>query len=397
MRALPRLPLGSDQPVRAFAAMRLAITGVAAVAVAVIAPPHAGRLVAALVCLGVPWGLGVLVLARSAPERAMSLPVAVGDLAVLALIEALVPESYGAVRFAAFSFLAVHAHFQGAARGAALAACGAGTLTACAAIWGSPLPERLFLLYDAVFVAGAVAASALMGSLRTSESAQRLRARGLTLRALEDEGELRRRLSESIHDGPIQDLIALDMILAAAMTAGDRGDHERERELVEEARGMATRNVDALREEIVSLGPDAFQEVMLDTALENARLTWERRYGVSLQMNVEPVELEPGAAGDLFRIAQEAVVNAGRHARAATVSVSLRDGDHEVLLSVADDGKGFDRSNPRAQTGKVGHLGLASMRGRALLLGATLDIETGNGGTTVRVRAPRTPGSPAPG
>lgn len=395
MRRLARLPLGSDQPVRAFAAMRLAITGVATSAVAVIGPPYGGRLVTALLCIGIPWAVGVLLLARSSPEKAMSVPVALGDFVVLAAIEALVPDSYGAVRFAALSFLAVHAHFQGAARGAALAALGAAALTICTALRGSPLPERLFLLYDVVFIAGAVSTAALVGSLRTTESALRLRARRLTMRALEDEGELRRRLSDSIHDGPIQDLIALDMTLAAAMTAGDRGDRERARELMEEARAMATRNVDALRQEIVSLGPDAFEELALDTALENARRTWERRYGLSVRLDVEAVELGPGAAGDLFRIAQEAVVNAGRHARAETVSVSLHDGDDEVVLSVADDGEGFDRANPPSRAGKVGHLGLASMRGRALLLGGTLEIDTGKEGTTVRVRAPRHPVPPA--
>lgn len=391
MNGSSRLPLGSDTPVRSFAEMRVALIGVSAAGVALIEPPMDGRLVAMLLCVAMPFSVGVLILARRSPERAMSFGVAIGDFVVLAAIEAVAPASYAIVRFAALSFVAVHAHFQGAARGVALAALGAGLLTAVTGLRWSPIPDRLFLFYDLVFLASAIGTAWLVGRLRTSESALRLRARGLTLRALEDEREVRRRIAEVLHDGPIQDLIALDMILAAAAAADERGDRDRSRVLLAEARALAVRNVEAMREEIREMGPDGFQELSLDVALENARLAWERRYDVAVRLNLKPVTLEVEAAGDLFRIAQEAVVNAGRHAGAATVAVSLREHDDEVVLSVADDGSGFGLTDPPAQANKTGHLGLTSMRGRALLLGATLDIESGKGGTTVRVRAPRRP------
>jgi signal transduction histidine kinase len=92
-------------------------------------------------------------------------------------------------------------------------------------------------------------------------------------------------------------------------------------------------------------------------------------------------------AGDLFRIAQEAVVNAGRHAQAKAVSISLRMVGSQVELRVADDGHGFDKNNPIPGE-KPGHLGLASMRERAELMDGTLEIESSELGTRVLVLAP---------
>ena len=69
----------------------------------------------------------------------------------------------------------------------------------------------------------ALATGLVVGSLRTSESASRLRARSLSRRTIQAEGEVRRRVAEAIHDGPIQELIALDMILSSARTAVLRG------------------------------------------------------------------------------------------------------------------------------------------------------------------------------
>ncbi len=91
-------------------------------------------------------------------------------------------------------------------------------------------------------------------------------------------------------------------------------------------------------------------------------------------------------AGELFRITQEAVINAGRHAEANTVAVSLRTVDGEIELRVTDDGKGIDGSpldDPVA-----GHLGLMSIRERAELLNGTLELESSDRGTKLVVLVP---------
>ena len=104
-------------------------------------------------------------------------------------------------------------------------------------------------------------------------------------------------------------------------------------------------------------------------------------------LSIEPVELAPEVAGDLFRITQEAVTNAGRHATADQVAVSLREVDASVELRVTDDGSGFGSVDPLGPV-EPGHIGLASIRERAELLDGELDIETSGKGTRVLVRAP---------
>ena len=114
---------------------------------------------------------------------------------------------------------------------------------------------------------------------------------------------------------------------------------------------------------------------------------WKQRYGFEVMLSIERVALPAETAGALYRIAQEAVVNAGRHADAKAVSISLRTVGSEVELRVTDNGHGFDDSDPLVES-RPGHLGLASMRERADLLDGRLDIETSERGTRVLVRAP---------
>ena len=80
-------------------------------------------------------------------------------------------------------------------------------------------------------------------------------------------------------------------------------------------------------------------------------------------MSIEAIELTPDLAGDLFRITQEAAVNAGRHAGAANISIALREIDGWVELRIVDDGEGFGDVDPLGAT-EPGHLGLAAMRER---------------------------------
>ena len=157
--------------------------------------------------------------------------------------------------------------------------------------------------------------------------------------------------------------------------------------LLDDARELAERNIRVLREEIVDLGPYAFEELGFDTAIENCIPVWRRRYGLEVMATIERIELPGDMAGDLFRIAQEAVVNAGRHSGAEAVSISLRTVDSQVELRVTDNGKGFGDADPFGLS-PPGHLGIASMRERAELMNGSLDIESSDRGTRVLVRAP---------
>lgn len=382
-----RVPIESTGPIVMFAIARLSIALVALTAVAVVGLPYEGRAGAVLVVFVV-WSAGVLAVARRAPDWVTNPFIAAGDFALLLALELVAPDTLGAVRLAALFLIAAHAHFQGERRGLAVAAVGSAVLVVGSALRGdAPFDSDLLAFYEAVFVLSALATSVVVGLLRTSESASRLRARGLSRRTMQAESEVRRRVAESIHDGPVQELIGLDMILSAARNAAENGRGEEATGLIDEARELGMRNLRALRDEIVDLGPYAFQELSFDTAIEDCLPVWQRRYGFEVGLAIERIDLPPEMAGDLFRIAQEAVVNAGRHAEAKAVSISLRMVGSRVELRVADDGHGFNDSDPMA-SGEPGHLGLASMRERAELMDGTLEIESSELGTRVLVLAP---------
>ena len=379
-----RIPIESAGPIAVFAAARLAVTVVALLAVAVVGFPYEGR-AGAILGVFVVWSATVLVVARRNPDRALHPAVAAVDFALLLALELLAPDTLGGVRLAALFLIAAHAHFQGERRGLTLAAVASVALIVGSAIRGhAPYDSDLLAFHEAVFLLSALATSVVVGLLRSSESASRLRARGLSRRTMQAESEVRRRVAESLHDGPVQELIGLDMILSAARTESGQ---DRVTGLIDEARDLVSRNVRALRDEIVELGPYAFQEISFATAIEACLPVWQRRYDLEVRLALERVDMPPEMAGDLFRVAQEAVVNAGRHAHAKTVELSLRTLGTQIELRVADDGHGFESDGMLARP-EPGHLGLASMRERAELMDGVLEIESSERGTRVLVRAP---------
>jgi signal transduction histidine kinase len=385
---LRRLPIESAQPLVLFALSRLAMVCLGLLALVLVSFPHEGWALTVVAAVALPWSVAVLVLALRNPEFALSPFVVGGDFVVLLVAELVLPESYAAVRFAALFIIAAHAHFQGEPRALAVVLIGAGLLVGGTLLRGDQVVSGAVLaLYEIVFAVAAIATALVLGRLRTAESASRMRARSLSRRAIQAESDVRRKVAESIHDGPVQELIGLDMMLTAARNATEQGRHVKAVELLDEARLLAERNIRGLRDEIVDLGPYAFEELSFPMAVDNCMPVWERRYGFRVELELEELPLPSDVAGGLFRIVQEAVANAGRHADAETVTISLRAEGPNVELTVRDDGNGFRRADPLAPS-EPGHLGLATMRERAELLDGALEIDTSDEGTTVSVRAP---------
>ena len=386
-----RLPIESAQPIVVFAVARLAIVVAALVALVMLGFPYEGKAAAVVGGLGVTWAVLCVVTARREPERLLSPAVPAVDLLILLTLELVAPDTYGAVRAAALFLIAAHAHFQGETRGAMIALVGSAALVSASAVRGdSLLPGDLHAFYETVFVLSALATGVVVGTLRTAESASRLRARSLSRRTIQAEAEGRRRVAEALHDGPVQELIGLDMMLGSARKAAHDGRADDATRLLDEAREVTERNIRVLRDELVELGPYAFEELTFQTAIENCLPIWNRRYGVDVLVAIDPIELPSDVSGVLFGIAQEAVVNALRHAGAKTVSLSLRMVDSSLELRVTDDGEGFGDSGPLGAA-EPGHLGLAMMRERAELLDGSLDIETSERGTRVLVLVPLPP------
>jgi signal transduction histidine kinase len=388
MISLSRPPIESPEPVVKFAAVRLLLALSALVALAIVTDfPNHGRLTAVVLGVAIPWAIAMLYVSRRWPEVALNPLVAVGDIAVLALTELAVPQTYAPARFLALFFITAHAQFQGTRGGLMIAALGCGVLVPISALTEGPIEGELLAFYEALFVVCAFAGAITAGNIRTAETAGRLRARQVSRRMIETESEIRRRVADSLHDGPVQELVSLDMMLAALPALIERGKEDEVRDLLHEAQSIAERNIQALRDEIVGLGPYAFRELSFETAIIECVPVWRRRFGIEVRLEIEQLALSPELSGPLFLIAQEAVNNAGRHANASTVTVSLGKNDDEVQLLVVDDGRGFDDLAP-AMSESSGHIGLASMRERAELVGGTLTIESSRRGTTVRVRVP---------
>jgi len=385
---LERPKIESAAPVVGFAWIRLALAVVALVATLVAGFPFGGRLFVVAAAVALPWAVFVLLLALRSPRAALGLYVPIGDLAVMAVAQALVPETYTVIRLAAIFMVSAHAQFQGERIGLLLALFAVVTLVPIGIVTEDPIEgAHLHVLYEALFAAMVIGAALVVGTVRTAESAGRVRARELTRRTMATESLIRRRLAQTLHDGPVQELTSLDMMLAAAAQASAKGDEARAREAIEEARAIAVRNVEALRDEIVDLGPFAFEELSFQMAVEQCVEAWQRRFGLDVRLELEPLELAPEVSGVLFHITQEAVTNAGLHADAASVTVSLRRADGSLELSIADDGRGFGDVDPLAAR-EPGHIGLASMRERAEMLGGRLEIGNNERGAEVRVSAP---------
>jgi signal transduction histidine kinase len=385
---LRRLPIESAQPVVLFAFSRLAVTLLGLGAMLILSVPEDGSALATIAAIAIPWAIFMVFVSLRDPRLGLSPFVAAGDLTVLLAVELLAPDTYGGVRFAALFLTATHAHFQGERRGLAVGAIGATTLvTATALSDDAPIHGDVLTFYETGFVICSLATGMVVGRLRTSESASRLRARTLTRRTLQTESETRRRVAEAIHDGPVQELIGLDMMLSSASRATAEGRDVEAAKLLDDAREVTKRSVDSLRDEIVDLGPYAFENVGFETAIKRCIETWRRRYGFDIMLTIERIDLPVEVNGYLFRITQEAVVNAGRHADAEAVSISMRRVPSGVELRVTDDGHGFDGADPLGAS-EPGHIGLGSMRERAELMEGRLEIQSSERGTKVLVTVP---------
>jgi signal transduction histidine kinase len=199
--------------------------------------------------------------------------------------------------------------------------------------------------------------------------------------------EERSRLARDLHDALTQRLFSLNLTLEAAAATAAGGDPAPTVEAIHQARGLVDSALAELRTVIFELRPPALDADGLLGALRKLAALLSRAYGVPVTVaDARP----PGAVGpspdeerQLWRVAEEAMSNALRHAEASAVTVIVEaDGRGGTLLSVADDGVGFD---PDARSIASRRLGLVSMRERIEAVGGTFEIVSAPGqGTTVR-------------
>jgi two-component system, NarL family, sensor histidine kinase UhpB len=207
---------------------------------------------------------------------------------------------------------------------------------------------------------------------------ERRRSGELVIGAQEEE---RKRIARDLHDEVNQSLTALLLRIEAA--AQDAPAHLKDQ--LAEVKALADKAMGELLDLARQLRPTALDDHGLVAALRTHVREFDRRGPARTSFWADPRlgELSPDAQVVVYRVAQEALMNASRHSGASRVEVSLEPCDSRVRLQVADNGSGF----AFAEEGKG--LGLDGMRERALLVGGALEIDSRPGkGTTVRLEVP---------
>ena len=223
---------------------------------------------------------------------------------------------------------------------------------------------------DAAFVAAVanVLASASARIRSDEEVAAQSEARGrLVALALDAEDRARRGISEALHDGPLQDLLALGHDVARLRPAAE-GDEAH----LERIHGGLARAVTQIRDVMLDLHPVQLQVGGLESALRAICHQQAQAAGYSCS-----VDIEPAAAGRrdelVLSLARELLRNVAKHAGAREVHVRVISEGAAVRFDVVDDGGGFPADRLADALGK-GHIGVASSRERAEAIGGSFRV-----------------------
>ena len=186
-------------------------------------------------------------------------------------------------------------------------------------------------------------------------------------------------IARDLHDEVGQVLTGVLLQLGAIEAEGPAGH-----ESLEEARASVRRALDEVRRISRELRPEMLDELGLVSALTELTRTFARTSGVEVERRFGEAlpPLAPATELAVYRVAQESLTNAARHAEATRVEIALEPGASGVVLRVRDDGRGLGGAMEQ-------HGGLRSMRERAVLVGGALAVcEASGGGVEVRLEVP---------
>ncbi len=265
----------------------------------------------------------------------------------------------------------------------------------CVAIEGPELPFGVLSVFSAqhrsfspdevnfLQAMANVLATAIDRKSSESQIADLAAARGrLVAQTLAAEDRARRAISEVLHDHALQDLLASRQDLVEVLEDPD-GDPER----VVRAREGIERAVQLLREAVFNLHPVVLEHAGLASAIRAVADHQGRRGGFECEIDVD--RQATGVHDELIlSLARELLTNAAKHAQARQVRVRVRREAREIILEVADDGRGMDRRRS-ASALKEGHVGLASSRERVEAVTGSFELDSRPGyGTLATARLP---------
>lgn len=197
----------------------------------------------------------------------------------------------------------------------------------------------------------------------------------------------RRRLARELHDGIGQTLAALKNQLEWTATSSGASGVEPQ---IRDAAELASQALEDTRELSRLLRPPVLDDLGLTAALRWLGRTVSKRFDFEVTIESDEFDQRPAAEIEtvLFRIAQEALTNAAKHAQATSVLVSLRKIADELVLSITDNGGGFD-INEVAKAHDGTGVGLRGMKDRVELFEGSLEIHSESGsGTQITARLP---------
>ena len=194
----------------------------------------------------------------------------------------------------------------------------------------------------------------------------------------------RRRIARDLHDGVAQEVLTVSFSLRRIR---EMVDDPAARAEIDQARSLIDRIIDDLHDMSVTLRPSTLDHFGLASALRSRAAVLERTYGaeIVIEGELEHARFDSSYETQVYRICQEAMINACKYSRSERIRVLLSEDDGAIRVEVSDNGCGFDTAHPRVHGSGCG---LPGMRERAGLIGADLSIESGPGGTSVVLTSP---------
>lgn len=238
------------------------------------------------------------------------------------------------------------------------------------------LAGSMVLLALLLVVLGVRMARRISAELRTREE--------LLQRAVDASETERSRIAADLHDGTVQHLAGLSFALAGMAARARAAGDDDTASVLSDAAATSRTSVRELRTLLVDIYPPNLEGSGLAPAITDLLDGLEPSICVESDLAELP-DLDPRVRAVLYRVAREAITNASKHADASGVAVRLAQEENAVVLSVVDDGRGFD---PDAE--RTGHLGLRLMDDLVASVGGRLTVSSAPGsGTTVTVEVER--------
>jgi len=198
--------------------------------------------------------------------------------------------------------------------------------------------------------------------------------------------EERNRLARDMHDSVIQSLYSFGLLIEGWRMMLQSGSLNNFEEILERSKEINQQALKEMRLLIHELRPPQLQQLGLWGALIQRLESVEKRMGIDIQLDVQEfIDLPPDIEAAVYRISQEALNNALKHAEASSIVIRCETFGQEFILEIKDNGKGFRME----ATDLSGRLGIKNMSERARQAGGTLEVQSIPGqGTTVRLCLP---------